>query len=219
MSITKGVHELADLKITNLGDHVREQRVACDVKRHAQENVGTALIELAGQLPVGHIKLEHGMTRWQGHLVDLIHFPGIDDQATGIRIGTDELDELGDLIVSLTIRALPAAPLRTVDRAEVAVFVRPFIPDGDVVVMQILDVGFAPQKPEQFDEHRPGVDFFGGQQREAFGQVEAHLVAEDGSGPGAGAVGFVHAMVQDILQEIKVGLHVTSLNKRLAGTS
>src|SRR5690242_21063796 len=52
-----------------------------------------------------------------------------------------------------------------------------------------LDVGVAAQEPQQLGEHRAGVDLHCGHQREALGQVEAHLVAEHAAGAGAGAVG------------------------------
>ena len=39
------------------------------------------------------------------------------------------------------------------------------------------------------------------------GEVEAHLVAEYGTGAGAGAVGFVGAVAEDVLHEVEIGLH------------
>ena len=95
----------------------------------------------------------------------------------------------------------PGAPLVAVYGAEVAVFVGPFVPDGYVVFFQVADVGVAFEKPEQL------VELFGGEQGEALGEVETHLVAEYGTGAGAGAVGFVSAVAEDVLHEVEVGLH------------
>jgi hypothetical protein len=37
----------------------------------------------------------------------------------------------------------------TVNGTEVAVLIRPFVPDGDFVVLKIFDVGVALQEPQQ----------------------------------------------------------------------
>ena len=51
-----------------LGHHVGEQRVAGDVERNAEEHVGAALVQLAGELAVGDVELEESVARRQGHL-------------------------------------------------------------------------------------------------------------------------------------------------------
>jgi hypothetical protein len=58
-------------QVALLRDHVREQRVAGDVERHAQEDVGAALVQLAGQLAVGDVELEEGVAGRQRHLRDV----------------------------------------------------------------------------------------------------------------------------------------------------
>ncbi len=70
-----------------------------------------------------------------------------------------------------------------IDGAKVARFVRPFVPDGDAILAQIADVGVALQEPEQFVDHRLQVHALGGDEREAFRQIEAHLMAEIESVP------------------------------------
>ncbi len=47
----------------------------------------------------------------------------------------------------------------------------------------------------------------GGDQRKAVGQIEAHLVAEDGARAGAGAVALFHARVADQPEKIEILLH------------
>src|SRR6185437_12095755 len=49
VAVAAGPDELPGLEFALLREHVGEQRVARDVEGHAQENVGAALIELAGQ--------------------------------------------------------------------------------------------------------------------------------------------------------------------------
>ena len=39
------------LEVALLRQHVRQQRVARDVERHAEEDVGAALVELAAEQP------------------------------------------------------------------------------------------------------------------------------------------------------------------------
>jgi len=68
--------------------------------------------------------------------------------------------------------------------------------------LQPLDVVVAPQEPQQFDDDRFEVDLFGGDQREAFRQVKAHLVAKHAARAGARAIGFEHARGVDVAHEI-----------------
>src|SRR6478672_4013969 len=49
VGVAQGVHEVADVEVGDLGDHVREQGVRRDVERHTEEHVGGALVELAAQ--------------------------------------------------------------------------------------------------------------------------------------------------------------------------
>ena len=52
------------------------------------------------------------------------------------------------------------------------------------------------------------VELLGGEAWEAVGQVEAHLVAEDADGAGAGAVLALGAVVEHILQKVKILSHI-----------
>ena len=67
VEVTKGVDELTDFQATYVGNHVSQQRVACNVKRHTQEDVGAALVQLTAQLTIVHMELEHRVTWWQCH--------------------------------------------------------------------------------------------------------------------------------------------------------
>ena len=44
MRIAQGVHKVAGLEAAYLGDHQRQQRIGRDIERHAEENVGAALV-------------------------------------------------------------------------------------------------------------------------------------------------------------------------------
>ena len=132
--------EVTHLEIALLRHHVREQRIAGDVKWHAQEDVATALIELAGELAVCHVELKEAVARRQSHLVDFGRVPCDNQVTAAVGVLLDAFDEVADLIDLAAVGSRPAAPLNAVDRAQVAVFVGPFVPNRHAVVVQILDV-------------------------------------------------------------------------------
>ncbi len=47
VQIAECVDKLPCLHVANVGDHLGEQRVRCDVEGHSQEEVCAALVELA----------------------------------------------------------------------------------------------------------------------------------------------------------------------------
>ena len=121
-------------------------------------------------------------------------FQARDDMAA--RIGfASQMDSitLRDLVDLAAVGRAPVAPLVAVHRAELAVLVGPFVPDGDAALLQPLHVGVAAQEPEQLVDDRLQVQLLGGEQREAVGEVEAQLAAEHRQRAGAGAVGLARA--------------------------
>ena len=87
-----------------------------------------------------------------------------------------------------------------VDRAKLAVVVGPRVPDADPAFLQPAHVGVAAQEPQQFQDDGFAVQLLGGQEREALGQVKAHLAAEDTQRAGARAVAALHTVGQDVFQ-------------------
>ncbi len=118
------------------------------------------------------------MTGCEGHPIELGHVPCANDKTPAIRIGFDLVNDAIDLIDDRPIGAVPVDPLRSVDGAEVAVLVGPFIPNSDAVFVEITDVGLAAQKPEQFVDDRFQMQLLRGQRRKLFAQIEARLRAE-----------------------------------------
>ena len=57
---------------------MRQEGIRSNIKGNTQEEVSAALIELAAQFSVGHIKLEEDMARWERHLRDFAYVPGTD---------------------------------------------------------------------------------------------------------------------------------------------
>ena len=149
VAVAAGPDEFADVE-ANLGcDHVGEQRIARDVERHSEEQVGAALVELAAELAIGHIELEQQVAGSQRHARDVRHIPRRNDQPSRIRVGLDGLDHLGDLVDRAAVASRPGSPLHSVYGSEIAGGIGPFIPNGHPVVLEPPGVAVSPQKPEQ----------------------------------------------------------------------
>jgi hypothetical protein len=93
------------------------------------------------------------------------------------------------------------------DRPEIAVFVRPFVPDAYAVLFQIGDVGVALQEPEQLVDDGFHMQLLGGDERETFRQIEAHLMAEDRQRADARPVALLKALFQDQFHQIVILAH------------
>ena len=113
-----------------------------------EEEVGAALVKLAAQFAVAHVELKKGVAGGERHLVELADVPRADDEATAVGVGFDLRNDLVDLVDAPAIGRAPVAPLRAVHAAEVAVFIRPLIPDAHAVLVEVADVGVAAQKPQ-----------------------------------------------------------------------
>ncbi len=140
----------------------------------------------------------------QRHLRQIGDVPGTDDDAARIGVAAQLAHDLGDLVDVAAIGRRPGAPLHAVDRAEVAVGARPFVPDRHAAFLQPARVAVAAQEPEQFEDDGLDVHLLRRDERKALGQIEAHLVAEDALRAGAGAVGLEHAMVAYMAHEVFV---------------
>jgi len=201
------VDEFARLQPRHLRHHLREERVGGDVERHAEEHVGTALVELAGEPAFRDVELEQAVAGRQRHAVHLRDVPCRHDQAARFGIATDHLDEVRDLIDDAPVRRFPAAPLLAVNGAELAFAVRPLIPDRDAVFLQVADVGVAREEPEQLVRDRFQVQLLRRQHREAIGEIEAHLVPENAERSRAGAVAALGAVTADAGEKVEILLH------------
>src|SRR5207249_2182211 len=129
------------------------------------------------------------------------------DQAPRVALSADLFDHPGDLIDVLAVWSGPGAPLIPIDRPELAIFVRPLVPDGDVVVPQPAHIRLAAQEPQQLVEDGAKMHLLRRQQRESGAEIESHLVAEYAERAGACAIRFLRAMIENVLNEIQVLLH------------
>jgi len=186
---------------------VRQQCVGGDVERHAEEEVGAALIELAAEPAAGHEELEERMARQERHALELADVPGTDDDAPRVRVLAQRRDRGRHLVDVAPVRRDPVAPLLAVHRPELAVLVGPFVPDRDALLAQRADVGLAAQEPKQLVDDALQVQLLGRHDREARREVEAQLRAEDRERPGPGAVLLAGAVVAHVAQQVEVLPH------------
>jgi len=113
-----------------------------------------------------------GVAGHESHGGEVCHVPSTDDDATAVRLFTNESDGFGHLIVFNTIWTDPAAPLLAVDRSKVAMFVGPLVPNADAILLQVTHVGVPLEEPQQFVDHGRDVDALGGHQREPLAEVK-----------------------------------------------
>ena len=97
--------------------------------------------------------------------------------------------------------------MRAVDRPEIAGLVSPFVPDRNAVGLEVGGVRAARQEPQQLVDYRFPVKLLGGQEREALGQIEAHLMAEQAQRAGARAVAALNTPFAHQTQKIEISLH------------
>ncbi len=75
------------------------------------------------------------------------------------------------------------------------------------MILKILHIRVSGKKPQQLVNDRFQMQFLGCQQREAFAEVETHLIAEHRFCACACAVVLCGAVIKDMLQQIKILFH------------
>src|SRR5437773_2117984 len=151
------------------------------------------------------------MARCERHLIELRNIPGADDETPACRIAFDLIDDAVNLIDDGTIGATPVSPLRAVDATEVSVSVCPFIPNRDAVFVQVAQVRFAAEKPEQLVDDRFEMELFCGEQRESGSyrtQIEPRLRSENRECSRAGAIHPRLALLEYQPKQIVILAHV-----------
>ena len=207
VQVAESVDEIAGFQTTDLRDHQREQRVAGDVERHAQKQIRATLVKLAAQLAIADVELEQRVAWRQRHLSDFARIPRADNEPAAVGIFFDLFDDLFNLVYRAPIRRAPVAPLRAINTAEIAVLVRPFVPNRHAVLVEIFDVRVAAQKPEQLVDDGFEVNLLGRDERETVLQGKTHLRAEHGIRARAGAVGLGFSVLQNVSQQIEILNH------------
>ncbi|KKU42153.1 MAG: hypothetical protein UY31_C0023G0009 [Candidatus Wolfebacteria bacterium GW2011_GWE1_48_7] len=124
-----------------------------------------------------------------------------------------------DLVHGLGATSFEGAPLFAVDRSEFAerkthdiagLLVRPLVPEVDTVRLEIGDARTPRKEPKQFADDRlpQTLHAFGGDERKPLSEVEAHGPPAYSEIADAVGVAFTLSIVENILDEIKILLHV-----------
>src|SRR5262249_7603521 len=111
----------------------------------------------------------------------------------------------------------PIPPLRAVNAAEISFFIGPFVPDRDAVLIEVLDVGVATQKPKQLVNDRFDVQFLRCQERKSRpprAQIESRLRTEDRQRAGAGAIRARLTFFQNKFKKVVILPHALILRAR-----
>src|SRR5690348_7369656 len=70
VQIAEGVDEVTDLETADMSDEMRQERIAGDIERNAEERIGRPLVKLAVQCAaIFHFELEQRVARGQGDFV------------------------------------------------------------------------------------------------------------------------------------------------------
>jgi hypothetical protein len=160
VQVAESVNKGSRFESADLRDHEGQEGIGGDIERNTQEQIRAALVKLAAEFAILHIELEERMARREGHEMQLGGIPCRNDKSAAVRIFFDILHHAGDLIDNSAIRSLPVAPLGAIDPTEIAVFIRPLVPDRDIVLAQVGNVCLALQEPQQLVNNRTQVEFF-----------------------------------------------------------
>ena len=186
MGVTESVDKVSGSEITDVSDHDGEESVAGDVERNPQPHVGRSLVELTGQLTLGHVELDQAVAGRQGHLVQVRGVPGAHDDPPVVGFVLDPADDLSQLVhplaavvgVHVHVVSTEVSPLEAVDWPQVSLLpgceaqtVQELsaavpVPDPHILLLQLLGVGGAPDEPEELLSNAAIEDFLGGQQGE-----------------------------------------------------
>lgn len=103
--IAGGMDEVAHLKVAYLCHHLKQEGIAGDVERYAEEGVCTTLVELEREYSPtpfytrrSHIELEEAMAWREGHVRNICHVPCAAHDAAGVRSVAYLLDYLLNLV-------------------------------------------------------------------------------------------------------------------------
>ncbi len=101
--------------------------------------------------------------------------------------------------------------MRAVDSAEIAVRIRPLVPNRHALFVERADIGVAAQKPKQLVDDRLEMQLLRRQERETFPQIKSRLRPKDRNRPDAGPIGPRLSARQDEAEEIVILTHEIKL--------
>ena len=220
MQVSKAMEEVTGFKVEHLCNHHGEKRVARDVEGNPQKEVGTTLVELAGQAGASglfprlvDVELEEEVAGWKRHLVDLAHVPCGDNVTAGMRSVAEIVQEACDLVDRSTLLGFPGPPLLAIDGSQITVFICPLIPDPDIVFLKVADISAPHQEPEEFVDDGTKVKLLGSQAGKSLAEVIADLSSEDRARAGARSVCALFAVFEHVAEQVQVLPHRGFFNR------
>jgi hypothetical protein len=212
------MYELAHAQTADLSNHVGKQAVAGNIKRHAQEHVGAALIHLAAESTFTHIELTEYVTGWQAHLIQYGRIPGSENVSATMGISANTINQLHQLIYFATV-GFPVSPLHSVYDSGVSgsggtslpVWCLSIgVPDGIATPHTVseftepVNVAGTFYKPQQFTHHSSPGQALGGQGRKTLTEIVLHTDTKQTAATHASAVGCVASGFYDVFESIQV---------------
>src|SRR3546814_17455829 len=98
VTVAAGPDKVSDFQVALLGYQVSQQGITGDIKGHTQENIGAALVQLAGQSAIGQIEMEECMAGRQGDIGSLGYVPGRYSPSARIRVFASVIKHLRLLV-------------------------------------------------------------------------------------------------------------------------
>ena len=131
--VPKRVNELPPLQATNLSQHARQQSIARNVEWHSEPEVAGALVHLARQPAIRHVKLGKYVARRESHFREGCRIPSCHENSPARWVLLELFNQTSKLINALTFVVVvhglvgrpEVSPLETVNRSQV-----PLLPLG-----------------------------------------------------------------------------------------
>ncbi len=109
----------------------------------------------------------------------------------------DICDQSIQLVDGPVFSGPPVTPLGPVDPSQIAVLVRPLVPDRYPVIHEEPDIRFAAYEPEKFERDGLEMHALGGEERKSPGKIESGLSSKIGNRAYAGAIFFGFAFFKN----------------------
>tara|TARA_B100001094_G_C18088745_1_gene749218 strand:- start:281 stop:712 length:432 start_codon:yes stop_codon:yes gene_type:complete len=138
VQIPEGMHEFLWAKVARFGYHHQKEGVGGDIEGYSEKNIRAPLVELAAKVSFRDVKLEESMTWRQGHLFQFARVPCAHYVPATVRVFSNGTDHFFDLVYGTSVGFSPVGPLGSVDSAEVAICIRPFVPNTYLVFVKVL---------------------------------------------------------------------------------
>ena len=200
----------------------------CDrgnIEGEPQEHIAGANIKLRRQRAARNVKLIEQVAGRQSHpagshillrahrfIGQILDVPCMKKDAAAFGAVLEAVHNIVNLVDAAAIFSRPIVPLSTVERAQIALFSGPLIPNADAVLPQPPSIGVTAQKPDQLIHNTFEVHALGRQNGKSSCEVKTELAAEDRARPRAGAIAPVNAVLKNVVHQIEICLHAALMD-------